>query len=64
MNDLLEAVGKVAGIGGVALGVLLLFSATLFVVKCFPAAVTETYRLMRLLVVLTFVAACLGIWHG
>jgi len=35
---LLEAVGKVAGIGGVALGVLLLIFRELFVVKCFPAA--------------------------
>jgi hypothetical protein len=58
----LEAIGKVAGIGGIALGVLLFVFRDVIRRKIFsrlPAA--ETYRLMRLIIVLTFIAACVGI---
>ncbi|MBP0116273.1 MULTISPECIES: hypothetical protein [Bradyrhizobium] len=63
MGDLLGTVGKIAGIGGIALGVLLVVFRDVLRKSIFsklPAA--ETYKLIRLLVVLTFAVACLGIF--
>lgn len=62
MADLLGTVGKIAGIGGVALGVFLLIFRDVIrrnVFSRLPAA--ETYRLMRLIIVLTFLIACAGL---
>jgi hypothetical protein len=63
MGDVLGTVGKIAGIGGIALGVFLLIFRDVIRRKIFsrlPAA--ETYRLLRLIIVLTFLIACLGVF--
>ncbi len=60
--SLLKTVGQIAGIGGIALGVLLLVFRDVIRKNIFPQlASVQAYRLIRLVVVLTFLIAALGI---
>jgi hypothetical protein len=63
MNEgLFETLGKVAGIGGVAFGVLLLIFQEVIRKNVFPKLSDESaYRAIRLILVLTFLIAALGI---
>jgi multisubunit Na+/H+ antiporter MnhB subunit len=67
--DLLRIVGQIAGIGGIALGVLLLVFRDIIRKRIFPQlARQQAYRLLRLMVVLVWSVAVLGIgawvWTG
>ena len=58
----LKVVGQVAGIGGLALGVLLLVFREVIRKNIFPnLAQSQAYRLIRLIVVFTFIIAAFGI---
>ena len=60
--EILKVVGQVAGVAGVALGVLLLVFRE-FLRKTIFAKLTkeQSYKLLRLLLVLTWSAAVVGI---
>lgn len=59
---LLEVLGKAAGIGGLALGVFLLIFRSVIRKNIFPKLHDESaYRLIRLMLVLTFLISALGI---
>jgi uncharacterized membrane protein SpoIIM required for sporulation len=59
---LLEVLAKAAGIGGLALGVFLLIFRSVIRKNIFPKLQDESaYRLIRLILVLTFLIATLGI---
>jgi hypothetical protein len=59
---LLEVLGKAAGIGGLALGVFLLIFRSIIRKNIFPKLPDESaYRLIRLMLVLTFLISALGI---
>ena len=54
-NDVLRIVGQVAGIGGIALGVLLIVFRDVIRKAIFPKLTKDQgYRLLRLIAVLTF----------
>lgn len=60
--QVLKIVGQVAGIGGLALGVLFLLYRDALRLKIFPKLPPDLgYRLIRLIVVLVFVVALAGI---
>lgn len=66
---ILEALGQVAGIGGIALGVFLLLFRDVIRQKIFPQLTkNQAYRLLRLTLVLVWSVAVLGIaawvWPG
>ncbi len=59
---MLETVGQVAGIGGIALGVLTLVFRDVIRKNIFPnLSQVHAYRLIRMVVVLTFCIAAIGI---
>ncbi len=61
-TDLLHTVGQIAGIGGLALGVLLLVFRQIIARNIFPTLKKDdAYRLLRLISVLVFVVALAGI---
>lgn len=61
-SGVLQTVGQVAGVGGIALGVLLIIFRDVVRKNIFPnLAQVQAYRLMRLIIVLTFSIAALGI---
>ncbi len=61
-TSVLKIVGQVAGIGGVALGVLLMIFRDVIQKNIFPnLAQIQAYRIIRLIVVLTFLIAASGI---
>jgi hypothetical protein len=60
--DLIEAVGKYAGLAGFSLGLILLVFRTLLKSNIFPTLNNEQgYSLMRLLIVCTFSAGIIGV---
>jgi hypothetical protein len=61
-TELLRHVGQIAGLGGLALGVLLLVFREVLRKNIFPdLARAHAYRIIRLIVVLTFAIAAVGI---
>lgn len=61
-SDILQTVGQVAGIGGLAIGALLLVFRDVIRKNVFPTLKKDhAYGLLRLIVVLTFTIAALGI---
>ena len=61
-SSILKIVGQVAGIGGIALGVFLLIFREVIRKNIFPnLAQIQAYRIIRLIVILTFFIAALGI---
>jgi hypothetical protein len=61
-GDVLQAVGKIAGIGGLSLGVLLLIFRDIIRRNIFPnLKQVHAYRLISLIVTLTFAIAAVGI---
>lgn len=61
-TQVLKVVGQIAGIGGLALGVLFLLYRDALRLKIFPKLPPDLgYRLIRLIVVLVFVVALVGI---
>ena len=68
-ESILKAVGQIAGIGGLSLGVLLIVFRDVIRKKIFPQLrKDDAYRLLRLITVLTFLIALAGIaawtWSG
>jgi len=62
MTSLFTAVGQTAGVGGIALGVLLIIFRDVIRRNIFPSlAPTHAYRIIRLVIVLTFSIAVLSI---
>ena len=60
--EVLEMVGKIAGIGGIALGVMLLLFRELIRKSIFPTLKKDdAYRLLKLMVVLVWSVAIAGI---
>ena len=60
--ELLKAVGQIAGIGGLALGVFLLLFRDIIRKTIFPQLTRrDGYRLLRLTAVLVFLIAALGL---
>lgn len=60
--EILKTVGQIAGIGGLALGVFLLLFRDIIGKKIFPQlAKKDAYRLLRLISILVFLIAALGI---
>ena len=60
--DLLKTVGQIAGIGGLALGVLLLVFRQILAKNIFPMLrKDDAYRLLRLMAILVFVVALAGL---
>jgi hypothetical protein len=60
--DVLRVVGQVAGIGGIALGVFLLLFREVIRKKVFPMLTREQgYRLLRMVLVLVWSVAVLGV---
>jgi hypothetical protein len=61
-TGILETVGKVAGIGGIALGVFLLLFRDVIRKSIFPQLTkAQAYSLLRLIVVLVFLVAIAGL---
>lgn len=61
-SGILKIVGQIAGIGGLALGVLLIIFRDVLRQKIFPTFTREHgYRIIRLIIVFTFLIAVLGI---
>jgi hypothetical protein len=61
-RDILETAGQIAGLGGLALGVLLLVFRQIIAKAIFPTLTKgHAYRLLRLMTVLVFVVAIVGI---
>lgn len=61
-SSVLKVVGQVAGIGGLALGVLLLIFRDVIRKNIFPSLdKIQAYRILRLIIVSTFLIAALGI---
>ncbi|MBM3484628.1 MAG: hypothetical protein FJX66_15175 [Alphaproteobacteria bacterium] len=68
-TDILKIVGEVAGIGGIAVGVLLIIFRELIRRKIFPQLTKDqSFRMLRMIVASTFAIALLGIgawvWSG
>jgi hypothetical protein len=62
-TGILSTVGKIAGIGGLALGVLLLIFKDVIRKNIFPnLSQTQAFRIIRLILVLTFLTAIAGIF--
>ena|SRR5215467_13585271 len=60
--DLLATLGKLAGIGGISLGVLLLVFQSVLRRNVFPTlGKNHAYNIIRLVIILTFAIAVLGI---
>jgi hypothetical protein len=60
--NLFKVLGQIAGIGGISLGVLLLVFRQVIAKNVFsPLTREHSYKLLRLLIVLTFAIACIGI---
>ncbi len=60
--EILKTVGQIAGIGGIALGVLLILFKEIVRKSIFPTLTKDqAYRLLRLIVVLTWSGAVAGI---
>lgn len=60
--DVIETMGQIAGIGGLALGVFLLLFREIIRKQVFPQlAKKDAYRLLRLVAVLVFLIAAIGI---
>ena len=60
--DIIKSVGQTAGIGGLALGVILLLYRDLIRKSIFPQLTKkDAYRLLRLIAILVFLIAALGI---
>ncbi|HEY0783418.1 MAG TPA: hypothetical protein VGE98_13245, partial [Thermoanaerobaculia bacterium] len=60
--DILKTVGQIAGIGGIALGVVFLLFREVIRKAIFPQlGPQQGYRLLRLIVILTFLIAALGL---
>jgi hypothetical protein len=60
-RDILETAGQIAGLGGLALGVLLLVFRQIIAKAIFPTLTKgHAYRLLRLMTVLVFVVAIVG----
>lgn len=61
-TQLLSKIGQIAGIGGIALGVLLLLFRDVIRRNIFPTlGQSHAYRLIKLVVVLTFLISALGL---
>jgi len=61
-TELIKAVGQIAGIGGLALGVFLLLFRNIIAKNIFPQLKKDdAYRLLRLISILTFLIAALGL---
>lgn len=61
-GETLKVLGQIAGIGGIALGVLLLIFRDIIGKSIFPMLTKpQSYRLLRLVAVLTWSVAILGI---
>jgi hypothetical protein len=62
-TDLLKTLGQIAGIGGISLGVFLLLFRDVIRKNIFPKFKNEqlAYRLLRLIVILVWSVAILGI---
>ena len=61
-NEVLQTVGQIAGIGGLAIGVLLLVFRQIIAKSIFPKLKQDhAYSLLRLISVLVFVVAIAGI---
>lgn len=61
-TSILKVVGQIAGIGGIALGVFLLIFRDIIRKNIFPTLTKEqAYRLIRLMVVLAFITAVIGV---
>ncbi len=59
--ELIRIVGQIAGIGGLAIGALLLIFRDVIRKEIFPSLTREhAYRIIRLLIVLTFLMALAG----
>jgi hypothetical protein len=59
----LKIVGQIAGIGGLALGVFLIIFRNIIRKNIFPTFTKEqSYKIIRLMIVLTFIIAALGIF--
>jgi hypothetical protein len=68
-TELFKTLGQVAGIGGIALGVLLILFKEIIRKSIFPTLKKDqAYRLLRLIVILIFIVAIAGIsawvWVG
>jgi hypothetical protein len=60
--ELIKTVGKIAGIGGLALGVLLILFREIIRKKIFPQLTKEqAYSLLKLIVICVFIVAIIGI---
>lgn len=60
--SILKVVGQIAGIGGIALGVLLIIFRNIIRKNIFPQLKpAEAYKIIRLIIILTFVIALSGI---
>ena len=61
-TDLIRVMGQIAGIGGLAIGVLLLVFRDVIRKEIFPSLTREhAYRIIRLIIILTFLMALAGI---
>lgn len=61
-SNIIKIVGQIAGIGGLALGVLLIIFRDVLRQKIFPALSKEhAFRIIRLIIVFTFLIAVIGI---
>lgn len=68
-TELLKTLGQIAGIGGIALGVFLLLFRDLISKRIFPTLTRDqSFRLLRLIVILVWSVAIAGIgawiWGG
>lgn len=60
--SILKVIGQVAGIGGISIGVLLIIFRNIIRKNIFPKFKNEeAYKIIRLIIILTFVIAVLGI---
>lgn len=61
-SDLLEVLGRIAGIGGIALGVVLLIFRGFIQKEIFPKLSQEhSYKLFRLIIIFTFIVGIVGL---
>jgi len=62
-REILEVFGKIAGIGGLSLGVMLIIFRDFLAKKIFPTlSKDQAYKLLRLLLLLTWSIAIIGIF--
>jgi hypothetical protein len=61
--EILKTVGQVAGIGGLALGVILVLFREVIRKNIFPnLSKVQAYKLLRMIIILTFLVAIVGIF--